>query len=246
MYDARSTSPALRDASVDTAVVTVGSTEQHGLHLPLSVDFTIGAALAPRVASALGAYCLPVLPFGTAREHTGSVGTISLAPKTLYDLLHDVAASLAATGFTKIAVVTPHGGNWILKPAVRELNQMGRRLQVALADPYRIAAASLREVCPTAPVELHGGEVETSIMLALDPDSVHMELAEDHVPDLGVENLDYLTVPELTPHGIWGRPTGATADKGHRALEVMARDVAAYCAAVFERMATGRREGEQA
>ena len=86
-----------------------------------------------------------------------------------------------------------------------------------------------------------GSDLDYVGSITLDP--VLMELAADHVPDVCVETLDYLTVPELTPHGIWGRPTGASADKGHRALEVMARDVAAYCRGVFDLMATHRRPG---
>lgn len=239
--DIRRTSPGLAEQRPTTVVIPISSVEQHGLHLPLCTDFAIANAMAPSVASALGAYCLPTIPFGTAREHTGSFGTVSLAPKTLYDLIHDVIRSLHQTGFERFAVVTSHGGNWVLKPAIRELNQMQPRLNIALADPYRIAAAQLKGVCPTADVELHGGEVETSVMLALDPDAVNMSLATDFVPEITAEYVDYATFPEVTRDGIWGRPTGATAEKGHRALQVMIDEVAAYCHRVFEYTESTRR-----
>jgi len=239
--DAFLSTHALRAARPEMALLTIGSVEQHGAHLPLGTDWIIGQALAPRVADALGAYCLPVMPFGTAREHSGNLGTTFLEASTLYAVVTDLCTTLAAEGFHKICVLQTHGGNWVIKPAVRDLNLKRPGLAVAWADPFRLALPALKEACPTCINEVHGGEMETSVMLHIAPHLVDMSKAVDFVPEGATqEYLDYLPVTRLCPPGIWGRATLATPAKGKVCFEALVEASVRYFAETHRRLAALR------
>lgn len=240
MLDARLSTAALKAAGPTMAVLTIASVEQHGAHLPVGTDWIIGQALSKLVAGQLGAYCLPVMPFGTAREHGGNVGTVYVEPATLMAALTDLCLSLRDQGIRKICVLQTHGGNWVVKPAVRDLNLKYPDLTVVWADPFRIGAAALREICPSAAQEVHAGEMETSLMLHIDPEAVDMPSAVDFVPDATQEYLDYIPATTLCPHGVWGRPTLASAEKGERCLAALVRDSVRYFAETHQRLASLR------
>ena len=122
MHDVTSTYLDLERSGVDTAVLPVGAIEQHGPHLPLSVDWFQGEIVARQVVERLDAFLLPGIPYGCSQAHTGFRGTISLAPETLGAVVKDVVTSLLEQRFRRIAVLNFHGGNLILKLAVRDLN----------------------------------------------------------------------------------------------------------------------------
>ena len=96
------------------ALLPVGATEQHGPHLPLSVDSRIAAALVKRVAEGLPpAFPLSVLPmlhFGVSPEHADFPGTLSLSAETMLAVLMDIGRSVAAAGLTKLVILNSHGG----------------------------------------------------------------------------------------------------------------------------------------
>ena len=94
-------------------MLALGSTEQHGRHLPAETDTRIATALAERFcAEVTDAVALPVLPIGCAREHRGFPATLSLDEATLVRVLRDVAASAGDAGFEELVVCTAHGGNY--------------------------------------------------------------------------------------------------------------------------------------
>jgi creatinine amidohydrolase len=196
------------------AVLPIGAHEQHGRHLALCTDTVAAGALARSVAQAFGWYLLPALPFGTSCEHMSFPGTVALSAATLAAVLGDIVASLRAHGFRKLAVVSGHGGNWVLKPVVRELNLAhpeGPR--IVLADPEVFYYPLVDR-----PGFHHGGEYETALMLHLHPAGVRMERATGAgaEPAFSRALLDCVPLRRLLPGGAWGAPERATATDGAR------------------------------
>lgn len=235
MYDVTSTHLDLERSGVDTAVLPVGAIEQHGPHLPLSVDWFQGEVVARQVAERLDAFLLPGIPYGCSQAHTGFRGTISLAPETLGAVVTDIAESLLEQGFRRIAVLNFHGGNLILKLVVRDLNLSQSLGKVVLVSPGQDAAAKLDEILEAYPDEQHAGEVETSVMLHAAPEQVG-DSRVDHVPDVGPVYFDYLPMKEFCPDGVWGRSSLATVEKGRLAIEAMVDYTADYLQDTFERL----------
>lgn len=239
--DWRNTSQQVRDSGADTAVINIGSVEQHGPHLPVGTDTIIGQHIARGVAERLGAYLLPSFAVGNCREHMGRAGTVWMRPETLYAVVHDVCLSLREQGFRKIVIIPTHGGLWILKPAVRELNLTHPDLIVLLAADVSAAAGpagaagrtGAEPVLEGKGMDLHAGEAETSMMLHLDPTSVKMELAVDCSPAVGREYLDYATAGQISASGVWGSATLGTAEKGRLLLEQRVEAITEYCRTTF-------------
>lgn len=220
MYDSTATYQDLETSDMDTAVLPVGAIEQHGPHLPLSVDWFQGEAIARLVAGRLGAYLLPGMPFGCSQAHVGFRGSIFLAPETLGAVVKDVATSLLVQGFRRIAVLNFHGGNLILKLAVRDLNLKQNDGKVVLVNPSQDAGTVLSEILDGYGDEQHAGELETSIMMYLAPEQVRAERV-DYVPDVDPVHFDYLPMKDFCRHGVWGNSSLATAEKGKLVVDAM-------------------------
>ena len=235
MYDATATHLDLERGGVDTAVLPVGAIEQHGPHLPLSVDWFQGDVVSRVVAERLDAYLLPGMPFGCSQAHAGFRGSIFIAQETLGAVVKDVATSLLEQGFRRVAVLNFHGGNLILKLAVRDLNLSQSLGKVVLVNPAQDAAAALDEILDGYGDEQHAGELETSVMLYAAPDQVGPSRV-DHVPDVGPVYFDYLPMKEYCPEGVWGRSSRATAEKGRLAVEAMASYTVDYLERTFENL----------
>ncbi len=92
-------------------LIPVGSTEQHGPHLPLGTDFLIAQALAGAAAQETGALCTPVIPVGVASHHQQFWGTLSVSPKAFHSYMKELAQSVATHGMRRIIFVNGHGGN---------------------------------------------------------------------------------------------------------------------------------------
>jgi creatinine amidohydrolase len=234
MVDWRNTSEEVRASGPDTAVINIGSIEQHGPHLPVGTDTIIGGYLAREVARSLGAYLLPSFAVGNCQEHMGRAGTVWLKTKTLFAVVSDVCLSLLEQGFHRVVIIPSHGGLWVLKPAVRELNLNHPDLIVLLV-PEGLGDDSAA-ILTDRGMDLHAGEAETSMMLHLDPATVKMELAVDGRPAVGREYLDYVTIGQLSPSGVWGAATQGTAAKGRLLLEGRVEAIVEYCRATFEQV----------
>lgn len=236
MYDWLSTSAELGAANVNTAIVPLGSIEQHGSHLPLGTDFVIANAIAKKVAEALDAYLLPGIPVGTCQEHTGGKGSVWVSPSTYFNVIQDICLSLRTEGFRRIAFIMGHGGLWIVKPAVRQMNLSYPDITVLHIVPGDAFRQHIARILDNASVDIHAGEGETSLMLHLTPEHVHMEKAVDSVPGVGREFFDYLPLLKFSPAGTWGTPTKATKEKGAKTLEVLAELTAKYLRETFEKV----------
>jgi len=224
----------LEESGVEIAVLPIGALEQHSIHLPLGQDWMSAQEVARRIAERLNAYLLPAMPFGNSQEHQDFKGTIWLQPATLAQVVKDIVAALQHHGFRKVVLVNGHGGNWILKPTVREIDLARTGIMVVWAGPERLAAGA------TTGKELHAGQSETSRALALFPHLVKDERL-DFVPDATREYLDYVGVKGVCPEGVWGEATKATAEEGRRVLEAGVDAAVEYVNTTFAKIEEAER-----
>lgn len=208
------------------AVLPVGACEQHGPHLPLYTDTWIARSIATRVTSGTDWLLLPAIAYGTSAEHQGFAGTVALRPETLRAVVEDVARSCAVFGVRRVVVISGHGGNWILRPTVRQLNVTHHDLTVGLVPEGVVWAGTLTTD------DLHAGYTETCLMLHLDGEHVSTP-PEDFVPPVPREALDILPTVAISDSGIWGNPSGATAQEGAALFERMVHNVKTYIETTF-------------
>ncbi|WP_089721077.1 creatininase family protein [Candidatus Entotheonella palauensis] len=220
MKDALNTFSEIAQSDIDLAILPIGATEQHGSYLPLSTDSLEAEAVARGVAERLDAFMLPVLPFSNSEAHAGFRGSISLSPTTLLAVVKELALDLMGQGFRRVVLLNMHGGNLILRPAVREINQHANTGRAIVVQPFSLAATALSQIFPNYHHEAHAGGFEASLIMTIAPDTIK-GTAADAVPDAPLEAFDYLPMSCLSPSGIWGEPSQASRERGERALEVM-------------------------
>jgi creatinine amidohydrolase len=230
----RMTSPEVEAAleqGFTTAIVVLGAQEQHGDHLPLATDSMWGEHLAGLLAARLGdALIAPVVSVGFSPEHMRFAGTISLRQETLTAILDHYLSSLEQHGFQRVVVLPSHGGNFA--PLVEALPQLRPRHPalrivaytdlIGLVESAAKVAASF-DVTPNA-AGAHAGEWETSLILAMEPESVHLERGEAGYmgplePVFDQINRDGMQ--SVTPNGVLGDPAKSTAAHGRAYLERM-------------------------
>lgn len=203
-----STWPEVRAATV---LVPLGAFEQHGPHLPLDTDARIAEVVARRAAvDDAGLLVAPPLVYGASGEHEGFPGTLSIGHEALRAVLVELGRS-ASRWASRLVFVNGHGGNFPTVPdAVAQLRDEGRD---AAWSP-----------CVVAGGDAHAGRTETSILLALDPAAVRLEAAEPGATAPLAELLPDLRaggVAAVSPNGVLGDPTGATAQEGEHLLAEM-------------------------
>ena len=207
----------------ELAILPVGSLEQHGPHLPVMTDWAIAAELGRRVAELTGGFLLPALPISTCREQMGKKGSVWMEPPTFYAMMNDIIMSLKLQGFKKVAILQCHGGIFIMTPLVRDLNaKFNPELMVVNIDLTGLFPELYQNNIVQTTTELHAGEAETSIMLAIAPESVDMSKAVDEVPTVPRNYLSYGSIFRATKSGVWGEAKCATAEKGEKALSFFA------------------------
>ncbi len=211
----------------------IGSIEQHGHHLPIIVDSAIGVAVIGKALEQLKpeipAYCLPPLYYGKSNEHTGFPGTITLSATTLLTVLKEIAESIYEAGFRKLALVNSHGGQpQILDIVARDLHHQYQEFMIFPLFIWKVPNLA-QELTTEKEMQygIHGGDLETSLMLSILPEQVKMELAIKEYPAGLPENsllsmegklpFAWLT-KELTKTGVLGDATIATKEKGDRLL----------------------------
>ncbi len=218
-------------------ILPIGSIEQHGPHLPVAVDSAltlgvIGEALA-RLPNDNPALCLPPLYYGKSNEHDGFPGTITLTAKTLTTLLMEVGEQAYASGFRKLVLVNGHGGQpEILRIAARDLHVKYRDYHCWHLFIWDVPNKINDLLTPKeAAIGIHAGDGETSLMMKLLPDTVHMNRAEASWPaERRADQLTYFigrltkawTTSDISTNGTVGDPTTATLAKGEQILDQLA------------------------
>jgi creatinine amidohydrolase len=207
-------------------VVPVGSLEQHGAHLPLDTDTRIAVAVADRAcAGRPGVALAPPIAIGASGEHADFPGTLSIGNAALSTLLVELGRH-ASLHWPALLLVNGHGGNAsAIRDALKLLANEGRRCRVWHAG-LRPAVLAARE--PRLVPDAHAGRVETSIMLALAPDDVRLDAAlpgdTRPLPEVMAE-LSARGVRHVSPNGVLGDPTGASAAEGERLLGLLVDDL---------------------
>ena len=232
---AEMTWPEVRDAAAGGAVAlwSVGSTEQHGPHLPVSVDHLIPLELSKRIGERLRVVIPPVQAYGfRSRPLSGGgqgfPGTTSLSATTLIATVADVVGELARSGFTRIAVLNWHGENVNLLYEGVELARLdgrldGVRVQLIERVLNAFTEAELaflfedaREGFPGWPAE-HAAIMETSLMMALAPELVRAELvADDRSPRRPFYDVIPTPAEHIAPSGVLAEASKASLAKGER------------------------------
>ena len=195
--------------------IPVGSTEQHGPHLPFSTDTDVAVALARSLAARRGDVLVaPALPYGSSGEHQAFPGTLSIGPDATELVLVELGRSASET-FDRILLISGHGGNAVpVNRAVRRLRSEGRD---ALAWAPRWQG------------DPHAGRTETSVQLALDADRVRLDRAAAGNTSPLASLMPLLReggVRPVSPNGVLGDPAGAHADEGLRLLAEALEDLA--------------------
>lgn len=203
----------------DVAVLPVGSFEQHGPYLPLSTDTIIATEIARRAADAYGLLLLPPVTFSCSHEHAAFPGTVSISASTLVNVVEDVSADLARGGVERLVVVNGHGGNAVLTNVVQQAN-VARRHMALVPTSYHWTAARAAAGCgATTHQDMHAGEAETSILLAIAPELVRPGWESG---DCEADDRSWLTLVGMegyTSSGVIGRPSIASAAKGAALLD---------------------------
>jgi creatinine amidohydrolase len=227
------------DAARVIAVLPVAAIEQHGPHLPLSVDATINRGIVERVMTLLPddlpVTFLPMMPVGKSNEHIAFPGTLTLSAETLIRLWTEIGESVARAGIRKLVIFNSHGGQPQLVDVVARDLRIRCRMFVVAASTYRLGRPP--GLFPDAELKhgIHGGSVETSIMLHARPDLVHREEARNfETLSQRMEPEFRLLTPEgaigfgwqtqdLNPDGACGNALDADAERGRRVVEHAAR-----------------------
>jgi creatinine amidohydrolase len=239
VLDTTTTCPDLERSGVRTALLPIGSIEQHGRSLPLATDWLMADGVAREVAKHLGdVYVLPALPFSCAHIHAGFKGSVSLEFDTFSRVLKDLCTSLFDNGFPRVVLLNVHGGNVNLRTIVREINYARSDAKVVLVSPL-LAQPELGAVFESKG-EVHAGEFEVALLLAIAPDVVRDPTpADDFMPEVKHEYMDYRFLRDVSPTGVWGYPSRGTREKGERALAAIGLRLAAHIEATFARLGLG-------
>ncbi|MFB6198276.1 MAG: creatininase family protein [Halobacteriaceae archaeon] len=216
---------ALEDGT-RTAIIAVGSVEQHGPHLPLIMDTLAGEELSKRIAEELGdAVAAPPIRPGCSGHHMDFPGTITIPPETLMDLIRSYCQSLDRHGFEHLVLLPTHGGNFapvntVAPEIAREINAS----VITLADLDELMDLmnnGLREagIEYEEPV-IHAGAAETAIVLAVRKKLVRTdELELGYEGPLSVSRLLSEGFKSITENGVLGDPRQATAEAGEEILD---------------------------
>lgn len=232
----RLSSREVGDMPKDDALVVLplGAVEQHGPHLPVMTDALIGEGVLTRTMERLppdsNIWLLPPVSYGKSNEHLDFPGTISLSAATLHGILCDIAFSLHKSGFRRLLLFNTHGGNAdLFNVAAREI-RLSTGLMVFYVSPGSVGAVSDLISEEEREFGIHGGDVETSLVMAIKPNWVHDELRAAEMPD--VARYRYLTLEgkirfawvmsDISESGIAGDATRATAEKGELILDRIA------------------------
>jgi creatinine amidohydrolase len=232
---------SVKERQYEVAVLPLGATEPHNMHLPYSMDTLEGDLVGEKIceaASARGAkvILLPTVPYGTHTNQMAFPLAMNVNPSTLGAVIADLVDSLVKHGILKIVLLNSHGGN-DLKPVLREL--YGRTAgRLFLCNWYEIFADVYDEIFDER--DDHAGEMETSLALAYWPELVARRPDGSLAADRGEKarsrfeaiNQGWISITRpwhlLTTNAGAGNPHAASAEKGRRLMEVLVKRLADF------------------
>jgi creatinine amidohydrolase len=243
------------DAARTIVVLPVAATEQHGPHLPLRVDRVLVdgviAAALPHLRPDLSALFLPTQSVGLSPEHMRFAGTLTFSNETILRVWTEIAECVAAAGIRKLVLFNAHGGNVsVMDLVARDLRARLNMLvySVSWFNLPLIDALGNDVNALFSPTEhrfgIHGGEIETSMMLALDPAHVDMSQARDFASSAQARAGQFAILgngksaklawqtQDYNPAGAVGNAANATADKGRAVVDAAGRALAQLLAEV--------------
>jgi creatinine amidohydrolase len=217
-------------------ILPVAAVEQHGPHLPIATDRIIAEHFANRINAEFGlsALILPTVAVGCSDHHMEFAGSLSLRHETFLSVCQQYLSSARSHGFRNFLVLNAHGGNrGICQVLLEKFGADNPGCQIAVASWWRVAAERLFPLNETGPGGVgHACEFETSLMLHIAPQSVRLEAIE---PKASVSTFEwaeedllrtsrvslYRSMKQITPNGVWGDATRATASKGQQISDIV-------------------------
>jgi creatinine amidohydrolase len=208
-----------RDRNPAIALLPIGSFEQHGDYLPLATDTIVACAVANQIAHDHLVMLLPPVTISCSHEHAAWRGTVSISSQTLYRIAMEVADSARKAGIEHVALISGHGGNYVLSNVVQEYTAAhGPVMSLYPQGQDWERARSDAGMTTDGYTDMHAGELETSILLATYPNVVRP--GNDSADWLADDRPHLLThgMAAYTTSGVIGRPSLGTVEKGRACL----------------------------
>lgn len=202
-------------------IIPLGSMEQHGPHLPISTDTIIAEYLANQLTKKISSYVLPGIPYGVSFEHRPFFN-ISISNDVLSELLSQICISLGENGFNQIIILNGHRGNMgVLQYIPQIVERNNPKVNVFGINYWHLIEREFD----------HGGFVETSLMLAIEPKLVQMQMAKRGYLNKKRLNSTYTTFLsntssfKITRNGVLGDPRKATKEEGKKIISITMKNL---------------------
>ena len=211
-----------KNKKTDQVIIPIGSLEQHGDHLPVSTDSIIIEYLAKKVSQKLDILLLPTLPYGISFEHE-PLFNISISHSTYSNLLSEICISLIKYGIKNIIILNGHHGN------IGCLYYISQIVHDKISSNASINFINYWNLLETFD---HAGEIETSLLLAINSKLVKMKMAKANTKKIVGSKIAYTSLtsqsgsfPKITGNGVWGDPSNSSISKGRLLLENLTNNI---------------------
>lgn len=219
-------------------LLPISAIEQHGHHLPVGTDSIILEGLLEKFAkekrfSEKNVIIGPQLFVGKSNEHMGFAGTMTYTAKTLYDMIGELTECIVKSGFKRVLLTNSHGGNTDLLNLISRDLRIKYGIEVYVFDWWFTSfwqeLLKVEKESESLYGVFHACELETSLMLALAPETVDMDRIVDETPDEMFEENNFVSLygpinmgwktRDVTKSGVIGTPSKASKEKGERMLQ---------------------------